>query len=528
MINASLKTGSPIQSRRDAEMASGAEMNRSRTQTDDFSREMTSVLQERRDPRIETPLREKVLSAKKKNRGGSDKEATPSASPSQDNSKESGAMSSAETTRDAKKTDSAEKSSSDSKEEKVSSDEAKPSECSKPALEGNPALSVGVPGIPVKIPEGDSPLDVKGAASPVNASVVLSTVLEKQKMDGAVAKVEAGKAENGEDQVQINPDVPLEATKDKGVPVSADGISVAKGTESFQRKGGGVFKVALLKEEEGAVKVEDLSEPGQDPEKAGTAKSTGLEEVGKTVKGKGGAQKETAGLSALFAGIPVEEVAPGEQASSKGLEFLKAGMAAEEGSKATFLTDEHEARSGGDSKHSDDAGLKDGEGKGTAPGQPFHFSEAVEDSKSFDRVSENKMTQTASSSETREAGFSTQQSFTIKNHGPSSMALVLEPEGLGKLDIELKVTHDQIQGHILVHDAKGKDLIEHNLPHLLSEMVSEGLQIGQFTVSLKNQGREHYQSASSHSEARSESTKLEESGIVHPLSLENNLIHIII
>jgi flagellar hook-length control protein FliK len=528
MINASLKTGSPIQSRRDPEMASGAEMNRSRTQADDFSREMTSVLQQRRDPRIETPVREKVPSTKKKNRSGSDKEATPEASPSQDNSKESGAVSSAETTRDVKKTDSAEKSSFDSKEEKVSSDEAKPSECSKPAPEENPALSAGVPGIPVKMPEGDSPSDAKDAASPGYAAVVLSTVLEKQKTEGAAAKAETGKAENGEDQVQINPDGPMETTKDKGSPVSADGIPAAKGTESSQSKGVGAFKAALLKEEEGTVKAEDLSEPGQDPEKAGTAKSTGLEGVGKTVKGKGGTQKEAAGLSALFAGIPVEEAAPGEQAASKGLEFLKAGMAADEGSKTTFLTDEHEARSGADSKHSDDSGLKQGEGKGIAPGQPFRFSEAVEDSKSFDRVSENKMTQTASSHETREAGFSTPQSFTIKNHGPSSMALVLEPEGLGKLDIELKVTHEQIHGHILVHDAKGKDLIEHNLPHLLSEMASEGLQIGQFTVSLKNQGREHYQSASSHSEARSESTKLEESGIVHPLSLENNLIHIII
>jgi hypothetical protein len=79
--------------------------------------------------------------------------------------------------------------------------------------------------------------------------------------------------------------------------------------------------------------------------------------------------------------------------------------------------------------------------------------------------------------------------FTLKKQTPSSMEISLEPVGLGKLDIELNLTQDRLQGQILVNDSAGKELIERNLPQLLSDLAHEGLQIGGFTVSLKNQGR---------------------------------------
>jgi hypothetical protein len=87
--------------------------------------------------------------------------------------------------------------------------------------------------------------------------------------------------------------------------------------------------------------------------------------------------------------------------------------------------------------------------------------------------------------------FSKDQPFSIKQAGPSTMEVVLEPEGLGRMDIELNFSNDRIQGQILVNDQAGKDLLERNLPQLLSDLTREGLQIGGFTVSLKNHGREN-------------------------------------
>ncbi len=88
-----------------------------------------------------------------------------------------------------------------------------------------------------------------------------------------------------------------------------------------------------------------------------------------------------------------------------------------------------------------------------------------------------------------DGGFLKDHFFTLKKQTSSTMEISLEPAGLGKLDIELSLTHDRLQGQILVNDNAGKDLIEQNLPQLISELTREGLQIGGFTVSLKNQGR---------------------------------------
>jgi flagellar hook-length control protein FliK len=125
-------------------------------------------------------------------------------------------------------------------------------------------------------------------------------------------------------------------------------------------------------------------------------------------------------------------------------------------------------------------------------------------------------------------GVSPDQTFIIKKHGPSSMEVFLESEGLGKLGIELKISHDKIQGQIMVNDSKGKDVMENNLPRLLSEMANDGLQIGQFTVSLKNQGREQNQTPFFQPEPRARPGAGVEPEVIPPLNTQNHLIHIII
>ena len=90
---------------------------------------------------------------------------------------------------------------------------------------------------------------------------------------------------------------------------------------------------------------------------------------------------------------------------------------------------------------------------------------------------------------TYELNFLKDHYFSVKKQTSSSMEISLEPAGLGKLDIELNLNQDRLQGQIMVNDKAGKELIERNLPQLLTDLTREGLQIGGFTVSLKNQGR---------------------------------------
>jgi hypothetical protein len=90
---------------------------------------------------------------------------------------------------------------------------------------------------------------------------------------------------------------------------------------------------------------------------------------------------------------------------------------------------------------------------------------------------------------TYELDFLKDHYFSVKKQTSSSMEISLEPAGLGKLDIELNLNQDRLQGQIMVNDKAGKELIERNLPQLLSDLAREGLQVGGFSVSLKHQGR---------------------------------------
>ena len=117
--------------------------------------------------------------------------------------------------------------------------------------------------------------------------------------------------------------------------------------------------------------------------------------------------------------------------------------------------------------------------------------------------------------------------FIVKKQSSSSMEIVLEPAGLGKLDIELNLTNDRLYGQIMVNDSAGKGLIEKNLPQLLSELVSEGLQIGGFTVSLKNQGRDQKPVQQSRNEFKEPSLITSVPERIIPVQ-GNHLIHIII
>jgi hypothetical protein len=274
---------------------------------------------------------------------------------------------------------------------------------------------------------------------------------------------------------------------------------------------------------------EDLFSKFQALDSPGLSKPMSQEGGIRNEKGKEPVHKDSSAPSALNPGLPIGEGPEKNPADPKEFTILKGAPASnDQGGEARF-SNTHDFNSNSERKNRDDSLLKFGEFKFSNQGQPFKIGDSFEDGNVSGKAGFTKNHGPDFPSGPSETGMTLPPTFTIKNHGSSSMALMLEPEGLGKLDIELKVTHDQIQGHIMVHEARGKELIENSLPHLLSDMANEGLQIGQFTVSLKNQGREQNQpGAFNHSENRTEPVKPEGAGAISPAPSENNLIHIII
>jgi flagellar hook-length control protein FliK len=281
-------------------------------------------------------------------------------------------------------------------------------------------------------------------------------------------------------------------------------------------------------------KVNELE--GLSPEIQGTAPSNITEaakSIGQEVKGKNEKAKIQTGPEVFKSSYLIRGIAGGDdsekgQDNLKGLENSKKEWVMDDRPETTWSEQQHDSKSNSERKNPVDQVPKSGELKMNTQGQSFFTNERPEELNNPDKNGATKITHANHPTEARETGLTAQQSFTIKNQGPSSVALFLEPAGLGKLDIELKVTHDRIHGQILVNDASGKDLIENNLPNLLSDMVNEGLQIGQFTVSLKNQGRDPNPNSFFQSQPGPRSGADEEGKIITPVTSENHLIHIII
>jgi flagellar hook-length control protein FliK len=79
--------------------------------------------------------------------------------------------------------------------------------------------------------------------------------------------------------------------------------------------------------------------------------------------------------------------------------------------------------------------------------------------------------------------------FVITRHDGTSIEVSLQPEGLGKLDIELVFDKGLVNAHIQASHEAGKELVEQNMTEILNILAQEGITIGGFSVSLK-QGRD--------------------------------------
>lgn len=77
----------------------------------------------------------------------------------------------------------------------------------------------------------------------------------------------------------------------------------------------------------------------------------------------------------------------------------------------------------------------------------------------------------------------------------NKLSVTLEPKGLGKLDINLSLDKGIVNAHINAADDKTRNLLENNMHQIMNTLTQEGLSVGGFSVSLKNQGNESHNPA---------------------------------
>ena len=83
-----------------------------------------------------------------------------------------------------------------------------------------------------------------------------------------------------------------------------------------------------------------------------------------------------------------------------------------------------------------------------------------------------------------------ENAFVLTRKSDTSMEVTLSPPGVGKLEIEIVLDKGVVNATITAADPAGRDAIERSLPQIVQALADEGMAIGGFTVSLKQQGNE--------------------------------------
>ncbi len=84
-----------------------------------------------------------------------------------------------------------------------------------------------------------------------------------------------------------------------------------------------------------------------------------------------------------------------------------------------------------------------------------------------------------------EAGRVPDPAFVVTKHSGTSIEVNVEPEGIGKLNIGLKLDGGVVNATIHTADTAAKDMIEKNLQGILSTLAHDGIAVGGFSVSLR-------------------------------------------
>jgi hypothetical protein len=80
-----------------------------------------------------------------------------------------------------------------------------------------------------------------------------------------------------------------------------------------------------------------------------------------------------------------------------------------------------------------------------------------------------------------------ENSFLVTRTGERRLEVILQPEGMGKLELEINLDNDLINAHINASVPEGKEIIERNLSNIMNLLAREGLSVGSFSVALKRE-----------------------------------------
>ncbi|MGC2061484.1 MAG: flagellar hook-length control protein FliK [Thermodesulfovibrionales bacterium] len=118
------------------------------------------------------------------------------------------------------------------------------------------------------------------------------------------------------------------------------------------------------------------------------------------------------------------------------------------------------------------------------------------------------------------------QVFQVTRVNASKLEVTVQPEGLGKLNIEVNLNSGQIHARISASDVQTRDMLERNLPDIMNALAAEGHTIGGFSVGLRD-GREHPQQGPAEQQ-RAEVQKVTAADTVLVRSVNNNLVSIFV
>jgi flagellar hook-length control protein FliK len=78
------------------------------------------------------------------------------------------------------------------------------------------------------------------------------------------------------------------------------------------------------------------------------------------------------------------------------------------------------------------------------------------------------------------------ENFIITRKDNTSIELTIEPEGMGKLNIHLSLDKGAIHARINASENIGKDFIDRNLNNILQTLSDDGINIGSFSINLRD------------------------------------------
>ena len=100
-----------------------------------------------------------------------------------------------------------------------------------------------------------------------------------------------------------------------------------------------------------------------------------------------------------------------------------------------------------------------------------------------------------------------EKAFVITRKSDTSVEVTLAPPGVGKLEIEVVLEKGVVNARIVAADSTGREAIARSLPQIVEALARDGMNVGGFTVSLKER-RDRTENAPGHGASRDPEARL--------------------